>query len=431
MQSLSATAPPFRLDFLDGLRALAALWVMFGHIHLFSYGWDHHTSLLTIPLNGLLYLHMGVDVFLVLSGFCLALPVVRNGNQMRTGLLGYFKARSLRILPPYFAVLLLILAVNFFLPIVTWGRHPMGLTSDIPYQVLLSNFLLLQDLFPQFNGINGPFWSIATEWHLYFLFPLAIWLLRKFGAWTLLISGALLAAALTWRSLNASIILESLQMSVPQPPYFVLLFVMGIVSAWFVFGENSQPRNKTYGKVIWAAAALLLLPLGWLLWKYRIIDGSNVHLFMDNTYQIDPVAGAVTALALAGLSGLPVTHIARRFLETRVLVWIGGFSYSLYLVHIPILATLAHALDILMPQKTQHHAFFLLSLIGGGLCMGFAYYFSKVFETRLWMRPFVSPSAKETAQAIRLRMLELEKEHNKLKQMLEEMSAIPLREGKE
>ncbi len=404
---------------------------MFGHIHLFTYGWERHTSVLTLPLNVLPYLHMGVDIFLVLSGFCLALPVVRNFNRMRTGLYAYFKARSLRILPPYFAVLLLILLINFFLPIVSWGRSPVGLTSEMPYQVFWSNILLLQDLFPQFNNINGPFWSIATEWHLYFLFPLAIWLLRKFGAWTLLIAGAVLAAGLTWRSLNASIILDSLQMTVPQPPYFVLLFVMGIVSAWFAFGENGSQRSGRYRRTVWAAAALMLLPLGWLLWQYRIIDSDNVHLFMEHTHLIDPVAGAVTALVLAGLSSLPREHFARKFLEARVLVSIGGFSYSLYLVHIPILATLSHALDLLMPQKTQHQAFLILSFAGSAACLGFAYYFSKVFETKRWMRLFVAPSAKETAQAIRQRMSDLEKEHGKLKQMLEDMSAVPVQEAKD
>jgi peptidoglycan/LPS O-acetylase OafA/YrhL len=221
-----------------------------------------------------------------------------------------------------------------------------------------------------------------------------------------------LATALTWLSMAAPYLSTTWQMSVPQPPYFVVLFVMGIAAAWFAFGGNSEQRTRTHQKTIWMAAALLLLPLGLLLWQYRIIDGSNVHLFQEHVHLIDPLCGAVAALLLAGLSHLPCSHLVRRILEARVLVWIGGFSYSLYLTHIPILGALNHALDVLIPQKSAHLAFVLMSVIGSVLCLGFAWILGGIFETRRW-RTFLSPgkSAKESSQALPLRLSELENEH--------------------
>ncbi|WP_410959855.1 acyltransferase family protein, partial [Salmonella sp. SAL4356] len=49
--------------------------------------------------------HLAVSIFIVISGFCLALPVVAAGDRMRDGSLNFFKRRARRILPPYYGAL--------------------------------------------------------------------------------------------------------------------------------------------------------------------------------------------------------------------------------------------------------------------------------------------------------------------------------------
>ena len=366
-----------RLPFLDGLRAIAALWVVLGHCHLFALGWNRSGTLWGRPLDLLLYSHLGVNLFLVLSGFCLALPVVRNGNRLATSQRDYFKARAWRILPPYFATLLLLLLVNCFLPVAAWGRHPVGLTPEISWQILLTNFTLMQDFFWQFNSINGAFWSIATEWHLYFVFPAMVALLHRRGVHALLACGAIAAIVLTWLSFQKPHLSEAFPISVPQPPYFIALFAMGAASAWFAHQGRFHRRA-------WQLAAALAVPLVALVWKYRIVNGDNVWDFINHLHIIDPLAGGVAAALLVGLCALRRDHWLHRFLGSRALVAIGGFSYSLYLTHVPILATLNHLLEnAATPQLT---AFFVLAVGGSAICLLFAWAFARVFERRYLTR---------------------------------------------
>lgn len=377
--SIPAAPGPLHLPFLDGLRAFAALWVVFGHCHLFVLGWERSGTLWGRPLDLLLYSHLGVTLFLVLSGFCLALPVVRNGNQLTGSTARYFKARAWRILPPYYAALLLLLLMNTFWPVAAWGRHPVGLTPEISWQVMATNFLLLHDLFPDYNSINGAFWSIATEWHLYFVFPALVWVLHRFGTRALLLCGAVAAIGLTLLDFAHPYVLGLLK--VPQPPYFIALFVMGAVAASYAFDPRYADSRQRLYRNGWVVGAVLCVPLCMLLWKYRIVDGNNIWDFINHLHLIDPLAGAVAAACLLGLCGLQPAHWLRRLLESKAMVAVGGFSYSLYLTHVPILAALNHALENSgLSGRSPLGAFFLLALGGGGLCLLFAWGFARLFE---------------------------------------------------
>src|SRR5438067_7057279 len=93
------------LDFLDGLRALAAIYVLLHHAWLQIWEW-HLPGPFTRRLTGWLYFgHFGVVVFIVLSGFCLMLPVVRGDGTLRGGAKTFFQRRALRILPPYYVAI--------------------------------------------------------------------------------------------------------------------------------------------------------------------------------------------------------------------------------------------------------------------------------------------------------------------------------------
>lgn len=372
-----------RLPFLDGLRAFAALWVVLGHCHLLTLGWNRSGSLWGRPLDLLLYSHLGVNLFLVLSGFCLALPVVRNGNRLPVSQPDYFKARAWRILPPYYAALLLLLLVNWFVPVAAWGRHPVGLTPDISWQVIWTNLLLLHDVFWQFNSINGAYWSIASEWHLYFVFPLMVWILRRQGTRGLLLWGGLAAVALTWLTFVHGVLSPEIPISVPQPAYFIGLFAMGAAAASFAFDPLYAPARARIQRRAWLLAGLLCVPLCALLWVYRIVDATNVFGFIDHLHLIDPLAGGVAAALLVVMCGLEGRHWLRRVFESRAMVAIGGFSYSLYLTHVPILASLNKALeDSGLSGRAPLTAFFVLALGGSAVCLLFAWGFARLFELR-------------------------------------------------
>ena len=88
----SSESSPTRahLGYVDGLRALAALYVLIGHMWLecfpIVYGPSRLPTGRFAALTGwMLYSHFAVSVFIVISGFCLALPVMRSGGRLRGG----------------------------------------------------------------------------------------------------------------------------------------------------------------------------------------------------------------------------------------------------------------------------------------------------------------------------------------------------------
>ena len=379
--SAAPSAVGGRLAFLDGLRALAALWVVLGHVYLFAVGWQAQSAWAAMPLNALMYMHLGVVVFLVLSGYCLALPVVRNGGRAAAGWPAFFRARAWRILPPYLATLALILLINCFVPLAAWGRHDLGLTPTVSGAVWWSNLLLLQDVYGQYNNINAPFWSVACEWHLYWVFPLLVWVLRRHGVAALVLLGAVSAVALTLLSARYPR-LPLLDASVPQPPYFIVLFVLGVAAAALV---NGQGRGVAAARrAALPAAAVLLALLAGVLYHYRIADAAGAIRFAGLHPLIDPLAGAFTAALLAGLTGLAPAHGLRRLFEGRALVRIGGFSYSLYLIHIPVVAAARHALMQLPAYAALSYlqGFCVLALVAVPACLVLAWGFAWVFERR-------------------------------------------------
>lgn len=151
--------PKLRLDYLDGLRGLSALYVVLLHVSQIVNDRLHGDGILSTAYPVMLkYGRNAVGIFIVLSGYCLMLPVVRSEEgQLRGGVVQYIKRRARRILPPYYAALILSLLITAFVP----TNYPfMGFTLNLPQSdftlgILLSHFLLLHNLKPEWlHGIN-------------------------------------------------------------------------------------------------------------------------------------------------------------------------------------------------------------------------------------------------------------------------------------
>jgi len=99
------SAPQAKLryfPFLEGMRALAALVVVFNHIYAEVFPPEQGrtpSGLLGLSSYFMVLGHLAVTVFIVISGFCLAIPVVNNGGAMVGGFQRFIKRRARRILP--------------------------------------------------------------------------------------------------------------------------------------------------------------------------------------------------------------------------------------------------------------------------------------------------------------------------------------------
>ncbi|MDQ2798826.1 MAG: acyltransferase family protein, partial [Armatimonadota bacterium] len=170
MSTSLTSAPRLRLEFLDGLRGLAALYVVLFHAFQTT---TQVTASDTPTLDAALIWRIGhpaVSVFIVLSGFCLMLPVVRaGGGTLRGGVRDYLARRARRILPPYYAALLL---SALFLAAAHFARyhsrpslHDKVLALHLSPGSLLSHVFLVHNLNSIWvETIDVPMWSVATEW---------------------------------------------------------------------------------------------------------------------------------------------------------------------------------------------------------------------------------------------------------------------------
>src|SRR5206468_3862093 len=156
--------PGRRIAGLDGIRGLAALFVVVNHIFLRAwpgYPVDH------APLwaGEFVYGRFAVVVFIALSGFSLAVAPARTGWRLDS-IAAFAHRRAWRILPPYWAALGFSLAMTWFVL-----AQPGWAVPD--RKSVLVYGLLVQDAVPA-AAPNRAFWSIAVEAQLYLLLPLLL-----------------------------------------------------------------------------------------------------------------------------------------------------------------------------------------------------------------------------------------------------------------
>src|SRR5260370_13012142 len=245
------------LKHVEGLRALACLVVFVNHAYGQTWFVEHGqfpSGPLSALTSSLVAGHLAVTVFIVISGFCLALPVMANGDQLRGGPKTFFKRRVLRILPAYYGSVALCLAL-----IYTIIGQPTGTLWDVPIEVLrpdatriaiVSHLLLVQDLFAT-SKINYVLWSIAVEWHIYFLFPLLVWCWARYGPkWVVPI--ALVAGyALRFGFADTRIARANTQ--------YVGMFTLGMLAAYVTQSPKEvYARLRTRLPWAWIAGAALV-----------------------------------------------------------------------------------------------------------------------------------------------------------------------------
>ncbi|HEX5322824.1 MAG TPA: acyltransferase [Capsulimonadaceae bacterium] len=350
-----------RLDAIDGLRAIAALWVLGYHMWvrflpgLIATHSDHGWWLW--PLGWCRYGRFAVDFFIVISGFCLMLPVVSSG-ELRGGVASFWKKRARRILPTYYAAILATLPLCWLF--VDWSRWFVTLKG------LLLHAILLQDVFGN-NEISSVYWSIAVECHIYLLFPLLVLLCRRVGpAWTFLL-GSALGTALFWLLKGTPY--------VGSTPQYLILFSMGMLAANLCRRPGEGIKNAL--AVFFCAALLVLCGSGWVD-RMQGVLGSTAPLALDSFVGL---CAALVVLAAAQPAGLTA-----RLLGGRPLVLIGGFSYSLYLIHAPIHFICFKTIWVLMQHRIPAEiAYPLFVLMTVPIVLAGALAFHLLFEA-----PFLS-----------------------------------------
>jgi peptidoglycan/LPS O-acetylase OafA/YrhL len=313
MRSLSTLVRP-RIDYIDGLRALAVLCVLGAHVSM--------NALLNGPLaHTFVEGAHGVDLFFVLSGFCLAYPTLvkwREGSVAGFKLTDFASKRIVRIVPPFYLATGAILAVALIGH--TMGRSPL----IIPPPADLVRSLLFLDGHVQL--LNPSFWTLMVEFRWYFLFPflLAIWMKSPRAFCAIGVASALLYAFTRARGLDLG--------TLPG-------FMFGIIAADVAVGGHMRGNVVAAMKRFALPLAIISAAAGIAVERNALIpgfDGADVAFAYQPTIVGWQFAMFFFVVAAGTLPWL------RSVLSTRALVATGVASYSIYLVHEPIVDILLH-----------------------------------------------------------------------------------------
>lgn len=274
---------------IDWLRGLAALLVL-GH-HLFApLDLAAHPAL--APAAGVAHFFwLGVPVFFVLSGRCVGAAWLRDGSASS------FAVRRLRrIYPPYLASLFVCLAV-IGVRLLVAGVNDVAALPSSPGAILATLFLATAPA-TTLTTLNWVYWSLTYELAFYLLLAALLFLPGR-----LRLSG--------WLVLHA--ILCSLDLAAlarPATPFFLVdqwpLFALGVALAFL-----RPARSWALATLAFGAAHLLALA-----WQDRL----------GQTHAVGLATALLLVLPSALWSPTPRHPLAR----------VGAFSYSLYLVHVPV-----------------------------------------------------------------------------------------------
>jgi len=294
-------------DDIQGLRAVAVIAVVLYHANR---GW--------LPGG-----FVGVDVFLVISGYLIT-GIILHGRATATFRFAtFYAARIRRIVPAYLAMLAVVtLACAVLLTPEDFERHMRSLRSAV---VAASNqhFARRYDYFaPAAHELPLLHtWSLAVEIQFYLLLPaLLVWVPQRALGRVVLAGAGLIVAYSSVR----------LHLGHRQAEYFSLVaripeFLVGSLVAVYAVGRDWSERTCAV-----ASIAGLALVLG----SFMLIDE---NMAFPGWLAMIPCVGA--ALVIAARRGK-----VNVWLSTPSLVWVGALSYSLYLWHWPLLAGMRYFL---------------------------------------------------------------------------------------
>jgi peptidoglycan/LPS O-acetylase OafA/YrhL len=291
---------------LDGVRGIAVLLVLAFHAwpsQWTAFGW------------------MGVDLFFVLSGFLIT-GILADARDTAHRARTFYIRRILRIMPLYYAVLILMFVV---LPLVHRPHdavYAQLLHDQAWYWTYTSNWLLGLQIPPHFNYMNH-FWSLAVEEQFYLVWPLVVWHTSRKTA--LRIAGCAIVGALVCRIALAGAGVWWLATYFVTPCRLDALGVGAVIALVLrAPGDPAATAHRLGDRMLRAAIGVTALVV--------VTLAIGDHGFAAKVRL--PVS--VNLSAVAWIFGWLVTVAATR--QPRMLTWkplraAGKYSYGLYVIH--------------------------------------------------------------------------------------------------
>jgi len=350
---------------LEGLRGIASLWVLLGHISLLI-----HCHILLISSPGI-----GVDLFILLSGYLMAKNYIERQQkepwQSASTMKKFWTRRFFRIAPLYYLLLIIALMygpwfgemrdtiAHFYSGTATESSR----YTDQSLANILTHFSFLFGLLPAY-GFNTvlPDWSIGLEMQFYLLFPFIMLVTMRCGYAASLIG--IMALCCIGRYLLADYYQA---FSMPS----MILIKLNIFISGMLLAEAVRRKSLLY------VVLALLGPVASIIIGLRAI----------------PLQIAMEALMIIGMAVILWPHaegsmmarliaFPRKLLNNRLSTWLGDVSFSVYLLHllivIPAIALLLTHTDL--SHKSDFMRFATVSVVCIPITYALAYLLFKFVE---------------------------------------------------
>lgn len=325
-----------RLPALDGLRGVASLVVVLHHLYLIAvpplvaqggttvgsaYWWISETPLKLVTAGT-----EAVTVFFILSGLVVALPALGNAEFSWRS---FYASRAVRLYLPVWGALVVASCAVWFIPrptaaITNGSWLATSNARSVPFGYLLSQASLTRVGY----GVDNALWSLRWELAFSALLPIYVLVARRLGRMTV----PTVVACIVASAVGALTHIDALK--------YLPVFLIGTIVAARLGDLRTYARRHAAGRhapalgIAFVAASGALLVTGWLT-RSVASPSSPVGVLLEQLSVLGALGLVTAAIVVTG---------ARRVLEHSVAQWLGKVSFSLYLVHVPLLVTLAFAL---------------------------------------------------------------------------------------
>jgi peptidoglycan/LPS O-acetylase OafA/YrhL len=298
---------------IDAMRGFAALLVAYFHcrqvvwVGMQSF---HHavgtslapSSLIAYATFPIAWGSAGVPIFFVISGYCIHRGAAFN----------FWMRRFARIYPVLLAALLLTLAldsVSLHLPPVNHKIREIGL---YPFLV---NLFSLQGVAGYTYGSNGALWTLSLEVQFYAVYPLLFALRRRFGMNAILVGVALI-------NIVSALVLERHDIQ-----FFPSYWFSWLLGAWIAEAQAGTTRARPpRSALVWYGLAAL----------FTLAGCAAFYIGQYLAFQLWAIGFACYLY-----KALETRRMAAPAAPMRLLSRLGDFSFSLYLIHLPVFVLLS------------------------------------------------------------------------------------------
>lgn len=342
---------------LDAFRGFAALWVVMRHSCDRWIG-DGNMSYLSNPIYSFgMRGQIGVTLFFLISGYCITAAgfgALASGKTVSR--FGYERLR--RIYPPYLAALVLatvsLLAIHFASAHHFIGRvnHPAILTASPSYW--LANIFLVQQEF-RITPVDVVYWSLCYEVAFYLIVALFLAISKWIAARRGLTAGTIFLVSAF--GVSTAITVSWMLFGGREIFPFDQWHQFSIGALLFFLMELKPKTFAGYSKKLsWMVGSNALI-VSILVFLYALLKNVEATGYDNPSSRVRSVVALLFALALYGLRR--VDDLVALHPLMKPLVWLGSFSYGMYLVHDVFLPYV----DILSRKAGLNHSLYIVAFM--------------------------------------------------------------------